>query len=107
MKNIKSYQIFEQDAQLKTKTFNGVPRYPAVADYLGIITKNADSGSNTEITTFLKKRPKIDQPTTNGMYLLKFMEEALANIKAAQPDLYGKITGEMFAQKIKDATTIK
>lgn len=107
MKNIKSYSLFEQEAQLKTKIFTGVPRYPAVADYLGLITKNADSGSTTEITTFLKKRPKIDQPTTNGMYLLKFIEEALANIKVAQPDLYAKITGDTFVQKIKDATTIK
>ena len=107
MKNIKDYSIYEQEAQLKTKIFNGVPRYPAVADYLGIITKNADSGSTTEIATFLKKRPKIDQPTTNGMYLLKFMEEALGNIKVAQPDLYAKITGDSFVQKIKDATTIK
>jgi hypothetical protein len=107
MQNIKSYAIFEQEVQLKTRLFNGFPRYPSVADYLGLITKNADSGTTSEITAFLKRRPKSDQAPTNTTYLLKFIEEALSNIKVAQPDIFAKIGGESVVQKIKDSTTIK
>lgn len=107
MQIIKRYGIFEQEVQLKTRLFNGSPRYPSVADYLGLITKNADSGSTAEITAFLKRRPKSDQPSTNTTYLLKFIEEALSNIKVAQPDLFAKIGGDTVVQKIKDATSIK
>jgi hypothetical protein len=105
MENLKSYELFEQDAQLKTKTFNGVPRYPSVVEYIGLITKNADSGSTTEIASFLRKKPRPDQPATNAVYLLKFIEEALDNIKVAQPDLYAKVSAEGFIKKIQQNTT--
>lgn len=105
MENLKSYELFEQDAQLKTKTFNGAPRYPSVAEYIGLITKNADSGSTTEIAAFLRKKPKPDQPATNAVYLLKFIEEALDNIKIAQPDLYAKVSAEAFTKKIQQNTS--
>jgi hypothetical protein len=107
MQNLKRYEIFEQEIQLKTRLFNGSPRYPSVADYLGLITKNADSGTSSEVTAFLKRRPKSDQTPTNTTYLLKFIEEALTNIKVAQPDLFAKIGGDSVVQKIKDSTTIK
>ena len=107
MKNLKDYSVFEQEIQLRTKNFTGVPRYPAVADYLGLLTKNADSGPSPEISNFLKKKPKPDQAITNSTYLLKFIQEALENIKLAQPDLYGKLTGDSFVQKIKEVTSIR
>ncbi len=56
MKHIEDFSIFEQEAQIRTRTFSGAPRYPIVAEYLGLVTKSADSGSMSELTPFLKKK---------------------------------------------------
>ena len=103
MKHIEDFSIIEQEAQIGTRAFSGAPRYPIVAEYLGLVTKSADSGSMSELTPFLKKKAKQDQPT-NSIVLLHFVQEILQDIKEAQPDLYSKLTGDQILQKIKEVT---
>lgn len=103
MEHLKQYELFEQESQIRTKFFTGAPRYPIVAEYLGLVTKYADSGSMSELTPFLKRKAKPDQPT-NSVVLLHFVQEILQDIKEAQPDLYVKLTGDQILQKIKDVT---
>lgn len=103
MNHLKEFRLFEQETQIRTRLFSGTPRYPAVAEYLGLVTKHADSGSMSELTPFLKKKSRPDQPT-NSIVLLHFVQEILQDIKEAQPDLYSKLTGDQILQRIKDVT---
>lgn len=95
--------MFEQEANLRTKAFTGVPRYPIVAEYLGLVTKFGDTGAMNQLTPFLKAKSKPEQPQ-NSIILLHFINEILTDIKEAQPDLYAKLNADSFLQKIKDVT---
>jgi hypothetical protein len=103
MERIKRLKVFEQDANIRTKAFTGVPHYPIVAEYLGLVTKFSDSGAMSQLTPFLKAKSKPDQPQ-NSIILLHFIDEILVDIKEAQPDLYAKLNADSFLQKIKDVT---
>ncbi len=103
MEKIKRLKMFEQDANVRTKAYTGIPRYPIVAEYLGLVTKFGDTGSMSQLTPFLKAKSKPDQPQ-NSIILLHFINEILADIKEAQPDLYAKLNADPLLQKIKDVT---
>jgi hypothetical protein len=103
MQILKPFSVFEQDIQLKTKTFQGTPHFPVVSEYIGLMSKNLDSGSMTEIDTFLRRKAKADAPT-NSVAILNFMKETLETIKTAQPDVYAKVGGDVFISKVEAIT---